>query len=136
MSEVFSDDLLGNVREINKLLRSWRASRLESAAKVNSAFDVRVNGIAAPGSATGFDMIVPIEPSRVALLFASQLPGVYLVPGSDTVERTGFMLEPGHPLLLTIHNTPGLVSMDWYFGAFTISASIVYAIEILDRRRR
>jgi hypothetical protein len=136
MSEVFSDDLLGNVREINKLLRSWRASRLESAAKVNSAFDVRVKGIVAPSSVTGFDMIVPIEPSRVALLFASQFHGIYLVPGSDAVERTGFALEPGHPLLLTIHNAPGLVSMDWYFGVFTISGGIVYAIEILDRRRR
>lgn len=136
MSEVFSDDLLSNVREINKVLRSWRASRLESAAKVNSAFDVRVKWFAAPGTGTGFDMIVPIEPSRVALLFASQFTGIYLVPGSDTEERTGFPLEPGHPLLLTIRDAPGLVSMDWYLGTFTAASGIVYAIEVLDRRRR
>jgi hypothetical protein len=81
-------------------------------------------------------MIVPVEPSRVALLFASQFTGIYLVPGSEAEERSGFTLDPGRPLVLTIHDTPGLVSMDWYFGAFTILGSIVYAIEILDRRRR
>jgi hypothetical protein len=81
-------------------------------------------------------MIVPVEPSRVALLFASQFSGIYLVPGSDVAERTGFPLEPGLPLLLTIQDTPGLVSMDWYFGAFSVGGGILYAIEILDRRRR
>lgn len=136
MSEVFSDDLLSNVREINKVLRSWRASRLESAAKVNSAFDVRVKSLVASGMRTGFDMIVPVEPSRVALLFASQFSGVYLVPGSETSDRSGFPLQPGHPLLLTIRDAPGLVSMDWYLGTLTVIGSIVYAIEVLDRRRR
>jgi hypothetical protein len=136
MSEVFSDDLLSNVREIGKILRSWRASRLESAAKVNSAFDVRVKVVIAPSSLTGFDMIVPIEPSRVALFFASPLPPVYLVPGSDVTDRSGFYLESNRPLLLTIHYVPGLVSMDWYWGTLSGTGSMVYVIEVLDRRRR
>jgi hypothetical protein len=136
MSEVFSDDLLSNVREIGKILRSWRASRLEPAAKVNSAFDVRVKTAYAYPVSTGFDMIVPVEPSRIALLLASGYSGVHLVPGSDVADRGGFTLNPGHPLLLTIHDTPGLVSMDWYLGTHSMSGAIVYAIEILDRRRR
>ena len=136
MSEVFSDDLLSNVREINKVLRSWRASRLEPAAKVNSAFDVRVKAIPVSGASPGYDMIVPVDPSRVALLFACHFIGVYLVPGSDVGERSGFLLDPGRPLLLTIQDTPGLVSMDWYLGSFSVAGTIVYAIEILDRRRR
>jgi hypothetical protein len=136
MSEVFNDDLLSNVREINKILRSWRASRLESAAKVNSAFDVRVKLITAPGTPSGFDTIVPIEPSRVALLFASPFGGVYLVPGTDVAERFGFLIDASYPLLLTIHDTPGLVSMDWYWGTLSGAGGTVYVIEVLDRRRR
>jgi hypothetical protein len=136
MSEVFSDDLLSNVREINKILRSWRASRLESAAKVNAAFEVRVKAVTVPGILTGFDMIVPIEPSRVTLFFSPQFTDVYLVPGSDVTDRTGFLLKGDYYLLLTIQDTPGLVSLDWYFGTLTVIGSKVWAIEILDRRRR
>jgi hypothetical protein len=136
MSEVFSDDLLSNVREINKILRSWRASRLEPAAKVNSAFDVRVKAASVNGLVTGFDQILPVEPSRVALFFTPHVFDVYIVPGSDVAERSGFLLRPGHPLLLTIHDAPGLVSMDWYFGTSSLHGAIMYAIEILDRRRR
>jgi hypothetical protein len=136
MSEVFSDDLLSNIREINKILRSWRASRLESAAKVNSAFDVRVKAVAVPPMSTGFDNIVPIEPSRVALFFSASSGVIYLVPGSDVEDRTGFLINAGQPLLLTLHDVPGLVAMDWYFGTFVSYGSLLYVIEVLDRRRR
>ena len=136
MSDVLSDELLREVRQVRTAIADWRASRLASAGIVNSKFDVRVKTVAVPGNNNGFGIIVGIEPLRVLLIFATPVWGVSVVPGTEVEDRQGFLLPPYGFIEFDIHRHPGLVSTDWYFGTLSYSSSKVYAIEILDRRGR
>ena len=136
MSDVLSDELLREVRQVRTAIADWRASRLASAGIVNSKFSVRVKTVVVPSNNNGFAAIVGIEPLRVLLIFATIGDLVYVVPGTDVENRQGFLLPPHGLIEFDIHRHPGLVSTDWYFGVDSSPGSLVYAIEILDRRRK
>ena len=136
MSDVLSDELLREVRQVRTAIADWRASRLASAGIVNSKFDVRVKAVAVPSGNNGFVTIVGIEPLRVLLIFAVIGGWVHVVPGTAVEDRQGFPLPTWGFIEFDIHRHPGLVSTDWYFGTRSSIGSKVYAIEILDRRRR
>jgi len=136
MSDVLSDELLREVRQVRTAIADWRASRLASAGIVNSKFDVRVKTVAVPGNNNGFGIIVGIEPLRVLLIFAAFFGGIFVVPGTAVGDRQGFPLPDRGFIEFDIHRHPGLVSIDWYFGTRSSVGNKVYVIEILDRRRR
>jgi len=136
MSDVLSDELLREVRQVRMAIADWRASRLASAGIVNSKFDVRVKTLAVPIDNNGFVTIVGIEPLRVLLIFSAIVGGIYVVPGTASEDRRGFPLPAQGFVEFDIHRHPGLVSTDWYFGTRSSLGAKVYAIEILDRRGR
>jgi len=136
MSDVISDELLREVRQVRTAIADWRASRLASAGIVNSKFSVRVKTVAVPVNNNGFVAIVGIEPLRVLLVFAIITGVVCVVPGTAVEDRRGFTLPAQGFIEFDIHRHPGLVSTDWYFGTRSSIGSKVYAIEILDRRGR
>ena len=136
MSDVLSDELLREVRQVRTAIADWRASRLASAGIVNSKFSVRVKMFEVPSDNNGFVVIVGVEPLRVSLIFAAIIGLVCVVPGTEAKDRRGFPLPVGGFIEFDIHRHPGLVSIDWYFGTRSSVGNKVYVIEILDRRRR
>lgn len=136
MSETLSDDVLSQVREIKSLLRSWRQSRLASAASVNASFDVVGRAVTYTGDPSS-RRICGFEPSRVALLF--MVVGgsvVYIVPDVASLNETGTLVNSPYYVVFHIHDHPGLVSLGWRFGTATSFGSRLNVVEILDRRGR
>lgn len=136
MSQILSDDVLSNVREIRSILRSWRQSRLASASVVNASFDIRATSVTYT-NAPDQPPVCLYEPNRVALLvMVVGTSSVYLVPDFGNVDAQGTLISYPQYFMLDIHRHPALVALGWRFGSMTSLGSIVNVIEILDRRQR
>ncbi len=136
MSDVLDDKVLAQLDVIASTLRDWRQAQFADARLINSSFDVKVSAVSTPFVLTGFEKIVDLDMSRVFLMIAAIDNNIYVVPGSSVPERLGILVQVASPLVLSIRESPGLVSLDWYFGTLNVPSAGLYVVEIFDKRRR